>query len=719
MTNSIFSAKRRALLLSAAAAGLVLSGALVASPALAANECGTPSAGAVTCTSTSAGATNGVFTNGITYTTVGAPLALTANNTVQSQGPIQVTTTGGAATINNSGTVTAAQSALGGVAATATNGDATIVNAGAVSTSAAGTAGLYANSTGGNVSITNSATVSATGANANGISATSTGGTIAITNSGSITGASNGFGIQTTGGPATIDNTGTINGPVSLAGNGNVFNNNAGGTWNATGTSTFSSFGTDVVNNSGTVVAATPSGATTASTATFTNLHAFNNSGIVDVSTGNSISMPSASFNGLSGSKLYVSGVTESGSLTVASSTGTTAVVPIDVFNGRAGVLNSTGQNIVFGASPDTFTMLGGGSDFRRGFIDYRLTFTPASGSNPSVYTLFGLPGPEVFEALSIPYAAQTYWRHSGDAWTQRAIDIRDSQVGSSPSRPEGWEAWVTPFGGHDKFDRAQTFGFGDFTFDQIGTHTAFFGLQAGADVLSKWNNGYGYWGFTAGVQQQETDFIDDNQNDLYLLGGNIGMYGGANWGGLYVNGLGKIDFIDLNANFNSANFNSLRLWETYGAKGEVGYRWPFGGFYVEPAFRISAIWTSTNNLNPAGATLRFDQDDPFLLGEAGGRVGTTLGFFGYQFTGYGGAFWVDQFQGKNRMVFVTPGSPTGSSDFIDLDQRQLGNFIRVEGGLETGAMWGGLKGFFKGQDDINGDGVGGWNAMMGFRFSF
>jgi hypothetical protein len=695
MTNSIFSAKRRALLLSTATAGLVLSCALAASPALAANECGTPSANAVTCTSA-----GNPYANGITYTTVGAPLSLTADNTVQATGPIQVTTTGGVASVTNAGTVDATQTASGALAAIATGGNATVDNTGTVLASGAGTAGIFAQSNGGTVSVTNSGSVTANGANA--------------------------FAVSTSGGTATVANTGTINGPVSMtaAAGGNVFNNNAGGTWNATGTSTFSAVGTDVVNNDGTVVAATPAGGTTGSTTTFTNLGAFNNgvtgTGVVDVSK-NNLNIGSAVFNGTpaggtaGSSQLFVAGAAPSGSLTVNGSTGNTWIVPIDVAKGTPGVLNATGEQVVFGASPGTFTMPNGLNDFRRGFIDYRLAFTPASGSTSSVYTMFGLPGPEVFEALNIPYAAQSFWRHSGDVWTQRAIDIRDSQVGSSPSRPEGWEVWVTPFGGHDKFDRGQTFGFGGFSFDQIGTHTAFFGLQAGADTLAHWNNGYGFWGFTAGVQHQETDFIGDNENDLYLLGGNFGMYGGANWGGLYVNGMGKIDFINLNANFNSANFTSTRLWKTWGGKGEIGYRWPFGGFFVEPAARASAIWTDDNTLTPAGAVLHFNQDDPVVLGEAGGRVGTTLGFFGYQFTGWGGAFWADQWNGKNRMVFATP----VSGDFLDLDQRQIGNFIRVEGGLETGAMWGGLKGFFKGEDDINGNGYGGWNAMMGFRFGF
>jgi hypothetical protein len=725
MTNSIFSAKRRALLLSAATAGLVLSSALVANPALAADECGAPSGGAVTCTSA-----GNPYVNGITYSSVGAPLSLTADQTVQASGPIQVTTTGGAASINNSGTVSATQAALGGVAASASGGDATVVNAGNVTTSAAGTPGLYAASTGGVASITNSANVAATGTASNGVTAAGSAGNT-IDNSGTITPGAGGFGIATSGGAATIANTGTVNGPVSLSSlGGNTFNNNAGGTWNATGTSVFSAAGTDVVNNDGRVVAASEAGATGPATIAFTNLAAFNNgvagTGVVDVSTGNLLDIGTAVFNGTpaggvaGSSQLWVNGASPSGALAVNGSTGNTWVVPIDVANGAPGIMNFTGQNVVFGATPGTFTMPGGAMDFRRGFIDYRLAFTPATSTATSVYTLFGLPGPEVFEALSVPYAAQDFWRHSADAWTQRQMELRDSQVGSSPSRPEGWEVWVVPYGGHDSFDRGGTFSFSGFTFPQIGTNTASFGIQAGADVLSHWGNGYGYWGFTAGLENQETGFIGDIENDIHAVGGNVGMYGGANWGGLYLNGLGKVDFVDLNANFNSANFSPMDLWMTWGGKGEIGYRWPMGGFFVEPAFRASGIWTDATDFHPAGASLRYDIDEPIVQLQGGGRVGTTLGFFGYQFTGYGGAFWADQVNGNNRMVFTTPGLTSAlSPTSIGLVQPQTGSYIHIEYGLETGNFYGGLKGFLKGENDLAGDGYGAWTALMGFRFSF
>ena len=240
---------------------------------------------------------------------------------------------------------------------------------------------------------------------------------------------------------------------------------------------------------------------------------------------------------------------------------------------------------------------------------------------------------------LNAAYALQDFWRHSAFTVTQRQMSIRDSQVGQTPTRAEGWEFWAQPYGGEDYFKRPQTFSFGGFNFPGVGNHNDTVGLQVGADMLGHFGSGSGlgflgiggagtgYWGFTGGIEQQTTHFPGDDANNIYSVGGNIGLYGGANWGGFYANALGKVDFANMNFNFSTAGFSPTNTYKAYGARGEVGYRWPWMGFYVEPSARINAFWTDSINLFPAGAAFHFNDDDPVVEAQFGGRVGTNFNF--------------------------------------------------------------------------------------------
>ena len=812
MTTSSTPDRGRALLMSTAAASFVLSAALVAGPALAANECGTPSAGSVTCT--------GDHPTGITY----APTTdLTVVNNGTSEGPITVTGGSGASVeVNNSGAVsTGTTSATGGIGVTSAVGNATILTSGPVTTTANNTPGLFAATGGaGNVSITATGAVSTTGtstdggtpgSNSDGVVAETTGSgsttvnvtnvtasgagswgvlaentgsgpvnvtvaqngsvtaagngvamlagptsTETLTNYGTITAGTNAYSVITAAGgaAATINNMagGTLNGPISLngglPGGGNTVYN--AGTWNVSGTSTFGPTGTtNVLNNVGTIAVAP--GVKGAPTSYFAGLTTFNNAGgVVDTTSGNSLNTEGAVFNGGNGSTLRVNANSDSGVLTLASTgTGATNVVLADI-PGTHPAMNLVGETLVNGPLAGTgpaggsFTLGGPGSmDQNAGFVDYRLVFNPATATSSSSYVLFGLPGPEVFEALNTSYALQDFWRHSAFTVTQRQMSIRDSQVGQTPSRAEGWEFWAIPYGGDDYFKRPQVFQFAGFSFPSVGNHNDFVGLQIGAENLSHFGSGNGfwglgvggagtgYWGFTGGVEQQTTHFPGDDANNLYSVGGNVGLYGGATWGGFYVNALGKVDFDDMNTNFSTAGFSPTNIFKAYGVRGEAGYRWPWEGFYVEPSARVSAIWEDDIDLHPAGALIRLPDGSAGVYGEAGGRVGTTFNFgkffpgpvaqfnpFPGQFNIYFGAWWADQWDGHNDMTFTTFGGVHGPTT-IGLAQATTGTFIHTEYGLETADWYGGLKMFLKGENNFDGDSVGGWSAQMGVRFSF
>lgn len=793
MTTSSTPDRGRALLMSTAAASFVLSAALVAGPALAANECGAVPAGGGTVTCLP----NQTFPS-ISYPNQTVDLTLVTQSTDTVNGPITVTSTGAAIVSNAAPITTTAANSPGIFAESTGTGAASITTTGTITTSGTGSDGADAFARGvGNATITvgtvNPATgtvttgsISAPGTGSAGVAAlalgtgrstitvnqgstvsgdfgavlggpqSATAATATLYNNGTITGtAAAVYGVGTSvtgaGGAVTINNntSGTLNGPIVLNSGtpgglvGNTVNN--AGTWNVNGDSRFGANGTttngttgNVLNNTGIINVVTASGTATANTVTFTNLNTFNNAGgTIDLTKGESLNIDSARFNGGTGSTLRVNANSANGVLTLGSTgTGTTRVVLADL-PGTRPAMNLNGATLVTGPagagggpSPGSFdlgTTAGGGAitDQRAGFVDYRLAFNAATATTPSSYSLFGLPGPEVFEALNIPYALQDFWRHSADAFTQRAMSIRDSQVGQQPSRAAGWEFWAEPYGGEDFFKRSQTFGFGGFSFPGEGNHNDFIGLQVGADLMGSWGPlTYAYWGFTGGVEQQTTHFPGDDVNDLYQVGGNVGLYGGAAWRGFYANAVGKVDFDNMNTNFQSAdNFSPTNTYKAYGVRGEVGYRWPWQGFFVEPSGRVNAIWSDSINLSPAGALLHFNNDDPVVQAQFGGRVGTTLNLGNMlkvmpgQFNAYVGAWYEDQYNGHNRMTFTTFGglSPTT----IGLEQLQTGNFIHMEYGLETADWYGGLKLFLKGENDFNGDRVGGWAAQGGVRWSF
>jgi hypothetical protein len=573
------------------------------------------------------------------------------------------------------------------------------------------------------------------------------------------------FSVVTVGdGAAVINNNSgaTLNGPILLNANGsgapsvgNTVNN--AGAWNVSDTSFFgTSTNNNVLNNTGTVATAPSAQGAQASTAFFNGLTTFNNAGgVVDLTSGNSLNIENAQFNGGQGSTLRVNANSPSGTLFLDSTgTGTTRVVLADV-PGTHPAMDLSGETLVAGSSanaqgpsPGSFNFGAPGvNDQNAGFVDYRLVFNPATQNAGASYELFGLPGQAVFEALNIPYALQDFWRHSAFTVTQRQMSIRDSLVGEHPSRPDGWEFWAIPYGGSDFFKRPQVFQFGGFFFPSVGNHNDTVGLQVGADMIGHFGSGSGnipglsflgiggagtgYWGFTGGIEQQTTHFPGDDANNLYSVGGNVGVYGGASWGGFYVNALGKIDFDDMNTNFSTAGFSPTSIFKAYGVRGEVGYRWPWSGFYVEPSARVSAIWNDDIDLNPAGALIHLPDGNAGVFGEAGGRVGTTFNFgkffpgpvsqfnpFPGQFNIFFGAWWADQWDGQNRMTFTTQGGFEGTTT-IGLVQRTTGSFIHTEYGLETADWYGGLKLFLKGENNFDGDSVGGWSAQAGVRFSF
>ena len=540
-----------------------------------------------------------------------------------------------------------------------------------------------------------------------GIQSYSGGGTY-IHNDGVISGGE-GRAIDVDGAAAFIVNDDTIYGYVDLTDNNDDLYNY--GLWEAYGYSEFRG-GIDVVRNYGTVGFSRGTGAPEF-TAMY-GLEFFDNYGLVTGVDGqvDDYLYITGNFHGGLGDSLLALDVELGGVgstadvLVIGSASGVTEILPNDLLAASPGVLNFGGILVVDSANPAE-----GGAEFvmdnvDKGFVEYELFFDAANDD----WLIVGLPDDEAFEMMMAASIAQDFWHRSGDAMSARWQEIRDSGAMASmgpgdATRGEGWELWMQAHGGDESFEEFSTFVVGGFTFTQDLSHDSDWrGFQFGADNLT----GDMLWGFTMGFVQQETEFTFDS-NSLDFEGWNVGAYVGWASGGFFLNGLLKADWYEVDANFTTIPTMFSFDGVTWGAQGEIGYRWNGGGsWFLEP---IASIAWSTTDLDDAaafGAGFSWDDADS-LYGKAGARLGTTFGTGDVVLTPYIGVYAVEEFDGENTFTFST--GPTAFT--IQGDQRD--GYGLVDFGFTAQTFYG-LEGFLKGEWNFGGDADGG-AARLGVRW--
>jgi hypothetical protein len=539
------------------------------------------------------------------------------------------------------------------------------------------------------------------------VSLSATGTTINNDLGASISGG-NGFAIETIGGTTTINNAGVIYGYAELYSANNTVNNS--GFWKAYGNSYFG-YGGDTFNNTGTVMVAPFS--TSATTVTWNGLDVFNNSGLVDLRnghTGDIFVLNSATggtaFNGNAGSQLAVDvdlgPSLSSDKLVVGAVGGATTVLINDVDHGAPAVLNFTGTTVVQGTSgqASNFVM----APVEKGFIAYQLTFD----SSNVTWNIVGLPGQAAFELLKAPEMAEGFWRRSGDAWSAREQEVRDSMWGSSsPTRGEGWEMWAQAQVGGERLSRAQTFDVGGVSFSPtLGTDTDWRGFQMGAD---EWTSKNFLWGFTGGFLEQNTSFHLDH-NSFDLTGWNFGVYAGLTRGSFFMNGLVKGDWFDLKANMITVPAMETSSGNTWGAKGETGWRLGSQHLYLEPL--VDLAWTTTHlddaNFTSQLTSFTFGNADS-LRGSIGARVGGQWG----RLMPYVGLYAVEEFEGDHDKVTMLTGG--GCPDCMTLEDTRPGSYGKADFGFTT-TSWNGLEGFLKGETEFGGH-IDGFTGRLGVRW--
>jgi hypothetical protein len=696
-----------------------------------------------------------------------APVALTITNSAYSYGHkygIQaIHHTFGTITVNNSGMAKSVYSSgpkYGAGIGVIHDG----IGAIAVNNLAGGTAigtGTFSDGidvkskyTGNPVTVTNAGVVTGSWA---GVGVEDRGGAVVVLNHGSIAakysvwtyGNSGNVSVPLTA-PTTVTNYAgaVMTGGVALSANSTVTN---AGLWRMPNGSYFQYNGNTTVNtvtNSGTVQLV----ATSPKTITVSNVTVWNNSGLVDLRTGvagnwldlngGGKSTPTV-WNSTAGSKVGLD-VNLTGNLSVHDTleVGTVSATSVGG-NATLIILTDTAPNAPASVTPmskgNPFIIADGGAPagctvaipgaancafvmnpFHKGFVDYILV-DPAG-----IWTLAGVPAQNAFELLKVPSFGQDFWRRSADAWSSREQEVRDSLWGTAPAtRAPGWEMWAQAFTGNQDDTRPlQTvkanFGGTPQTFDvNLGVNNQWNGFQMGGDQLTA-NNWL--WGFTAGFVEQFSRFrglvpfegqgAPSVHDEVTLSGWNIGAYGGWTSNRLFINALVKGDFFNADANMLSAatpTMSGRRTFQgdTWGAKGEVGFRFGSPSLYFEPLADID--WTSTHLTGVTLASTNFTWSDATSSkGEIGARVGGQFG----SIMPYLGLYAVDAWSGNNRMNVVYGSCPTMCESAEDTAP---GSYAKTDFGF-TIANWHGLEGYLKGEA-LFGNHVQGETGRLGVRW--
>ncbi|MGZ8363156.1 MAG: autotransporter domain-containing protein [Caulobacteraceae bacterium] len=509
-----------------------------------------------------------------------------------------------------------------------------------------------------------------------------------INNHGTIS-ADSGLAIAAFGGSTTVNNFGTIIGFVGLTDEDDVVANS--GVWRAQGDSFFG-LGADTTSNTGLITIG--AGAPGPVNLHWFDLDTFTNSGMVELRNGRAgdiFNLGFADFTGLSGSVIGLDvsvgadGVTRADKLIVGAAGGSTSLL----VQGRAGLGPVTVIDAI-SSTTDAFTLPGGSTD--TGLVRLNLAYDAAKAD----WNLVGAPDVEAFETLKLGGAAQNLWRRGGEAWSVR---MQQSREGDG----DGSGLWGQYIGGGQDEDSVQSFQALGSTFNEdLSTKNRWNGAQVGGDM----RRGPWTFGATAGYAAQITTFVADN-NRFRLSGVNAGAYAGWQGGGFYAQGL--VDYLRFRADVDLASAGLRRNvhGDAWGARGEAGYRYGMGGFFLEPSVSLSWTHTALDDLTGAGATVQYGGADS-LQGAAGARIGGEIGSGRFLLRPYLGLYAVTEFSGDNGIRFAT-----GATGFNVTDSAP-GTYGKTVFGVNAGGETG-MQLFVSGETDFGG--VSGVNGQAGLRW--
>jgi len=526
-----------------------------------------------------------------------------------------------------------------------------LVNSGDISVDAGGGHAfgidVFTGGMGSPLSVENSGRIRAAGLYSYGIRAQTFGpdSPTTIVNSGDISAASL-FAIQVDGGAASIFNTGLITGFVDLTSNPDSFFNQNGGVFAARLTSDFGP-GTDLFRNEqgGTVHAV----AVGAAQPSFVNLERFENKGLISLVDGEEGDIFQIS-NTVGGTDLdFVAG---SGALAVdaflgppgstadnfiidGNVTGKTALT-INNTNPGPGVFNPDGIPVVFvpngNVSSDAFFMP---QPFDSGLFDWDLYFVP-TGSG--FFELRSFPGGGAHVLPQLLTAAQDIFHTTNETWFDRTADLRvllngGAAYGAGGGKLDGAPVAFTPgvwLKGSgtwlEQEDSAKTSAYGRTYRYNLNRDLDVANFEGGIDFGKKgvWSEGDALvFGVLGGVVLGTLDY-DQLIRQFDIEGGEVGGYATYLSGGLFVDTLVKVDFLEFDTQGAPGLPGTLDA-TTWGFRTDAGYR--FGGFrrgpFIEPLATIAVAWSEIDDFSLGGNSVKFD-DDANVRGRLGLRVGTS-----------------------------------------------------------------------------------------------
>lgn len=642
----------------------------------------------------------------------GANATVVVTGTAQTQGIAQyggtataVTAIGTAgdasATVNN---VSATGAGISAVVVTAT-GDASATLNGRVRSQGAG-AGAVVVTGGDNATVSVGANGNVTADSGNSITLTSVDGST-LNNAGIIANNASGFAVAAVGGPLTINNSGSLTSDILFtAGEDQVDN---AGTFLVGPNPDFGA-GADVFNNSG-IVRLAP-GATAPVAATFTGLETFNNNGgLVELRNGvagDTLRLP-GTFTGTAASRLGLD--VNFGTAPVAdrliiggAATGSTDVVLN--FTGPA-ALNSGVVLVQSGAGTQAGAFsLADGTD-NVGLIQLGLVFSPTANT----FTLVGAPGDAVFRTASFVEGTRNLWHKSADAWSGHMRELRDGAWANGAGEAGG-RLWGQSYGSVDKYDDVSTVNnFGLNRTLDLGYKQDYFGGQLGFDFGgAAGENGNFAFGVTGGYLNSRMNFngvADRLEFDAF----NAGVYASYNSGGLFANALAKYDHYKIDSTSASGQYSADFDGNSYGAQGEIGFRFGSDSFYVEPVGTIAYVRTDLDDFTAQNSTVTF-RDDDGLRGKLGARIGASFPSSSVNTVViYAGGHYVHEFKGDDSIDFTNGGQT------IRVDNRAIGDFGEAVAGVNIGSA-NGVSGFIE-ANGAKGKDYEAFGARVGLRVRF
>lgn len=504
-----------------------------------------------------------------------------------------------------------------------------------------GGAGINASTTGaGLVTITNTKQVQGTVA---GIIAASGGGAIQINNDRNITNATLNeadLAIRTSGGPTTIDNSGTgiLNGRVETGALADTLNNN--NLWATQGDNDFGG-GTDIVNNNLTLFAADDLGV--AETTRFLNLETFNNDGTIDLQDqtagdGSNVSdrlETSGNFFPAGGGSLdidaFLGGAGSVADVLVVggSISGTTQIFVTDT-NAGGGGFDPAGILVVDvsdGGTADATNVTLAGGPIDKGLFSYDLLFDDPTNN----YFLVGLPDQEVFETTAAVASAQEIFRETADAWSTRQENLRDllsakrtitsvADPGTSVGDAPMGSLWVSALGSWMERDDDASFALLNANLDfDLSYKQDIYGVVGGADFRASMGTHTSLlFGVMAGYVDSKLDF-DDSDTSIDTNGATVGGYAALMSNGFFATVLVKADLLDME--YAAAGDSDNANVTSYGARGDLGFRFGDTGLFVEPMLSMDAFSTEIDEFEITGTEIDAGTNESFR-GGAGLRGG-------------------------------------------------------------------------------------------------